>query len=62
MPESELIGVTVSRSVADQLPKVVNLQQAIAKELELTASAEILLWDDYLHLATACRTTKAWKQ
>ncbi len=27
MPESELIGVTVSRSVADQLPKVVNLQQ-----------------------------------
>ena len=40
-------GVTVSRSVADQLPKVVNLQQAIAKELELTASAEILLWDDY---------------
>ena len=47
MPESELIAVTVSRSVADQLPKVVNLQQAIAKELELTASAEILLWDDY---------------
>ncbi|ENE41821.1 D-cysteine desulfhydrase [Escherichia coli P0302293.8] len=47
MPESELIGVTVSRSVADQLPKVVNLQQAIAKELELNASAEILLWDDY---------------
>ena len=26
---------------------MVNLQQAIAKELELTASAEILLWDDY---------------
>ena len=51
MPESELIGVTVSRSVADQLPKVVNLQQAIAKELELTASAEILLWDDYFALA-----------
>ena len=45
--EVELIGVTVSRSVADQLPKVVNLQQAIAKELEPTASAEMLLWDDY---------------
>ena len=45
--ESKLNGVTVSRSVADQLPKVVTLQQAIAKELELTASAEILLWDDY---------------
>ena len=44
---SSVVVVTVSRSVADQLPKVVNLQQAIAKELELTASAEILLWDDY---------------
>lgn len=62
MPESELIGVTVSRSVADQLPKVVSLQQAIAKELELTASAEILLWDDYFALATACQMTKAWKR
>lgn len=47
MPDVELIGVTVSRSVADQKPKVVALQQDIARELELTASAEILLWDDY---------------
>ncbi|STM15358.1 D-cysteine desulfhydrase [Escherichia coli] len=63
MPESELIGVTVSRSVVDQLPKVVNLQQAIAKELELTASAENFYSGmTILHLATACRTTKAWKQ
>lgn len=47
MPEAELIGVTVSRKVADQLPKVVTLQQAIAQSLELTASAQITLWDDY---------------
>ena len=47
MPHVELIGVTVSRSVADQKPKVVTLQQDIARELELTASADILLWDDY---------------
>ncbi|HGL4320630.1 TPA: D-cysteine desulfhydrase [Citrobacter koseri] len=47
MPDVELIGVTVSRKVIDQKPKVVTLQQAIAKELELTASADILLWDDY---------------
>lgn len=47
MPNVELIGVTVSRSVADQKPKVVALQQAIASELELTAAADILLWDDY---------------
>ena len=47
MPEVELIGVTVSRSVADQKPKVVTLQQAVAEQLALQAKAEILLWDDY---------------
>lgn len=47
MPDAELIGVTVSRSVADQLPKVVTLQQAVANSLELQAKAEITLWDDY---------------
>ena len=47
MPEAELIGVTVSRKVADQHPKVVALQQAVASQLELTARAEITLWDDY---------------
>lgn len=47
MPDAELIGVTVSRNVADQLPKVVTLQQEVARSLELTASAGITLWDDY---------------
>lgn len=47
MPEAELIGITVSRKVVEQRPKVVALQQAVAAELELTARAEILLWDDY---------------
>ena len=47
MPEAELIGVTVSRKVADQLPKVATLQQEIARSLELTANASITLWDDY---------------
>ena len=47
LPEVELIGVTVSRSVADQKPKVVTLQQAVAEQLELKAKADILLWDDY---------------
>ena len=47
IPEVELIGVTVSRSVADQKPKVVTLQQAVAEQLALQAKAEILLWDDY---------------
>ncbi|SXC52461.1 D-cysteine desulfhydrase [Klebsiella quasipneumoniae] len=47
MPQVELIGVTVSRAVADQLPKVVALQQAVAHSLELQAKADIILWDDY---------------
>ena len=47
MPEVELIGVTVSRSVADQKPKVVTLQQAVSEQLALQAKAEIVLWDDY---------------
>lgn len=47
MPQAELIGVTVSRVVADQLPKVVALQQAVANSLELQAKADIILWDDY---------------
>lgn len=47
MPDVELIGVTVSRSVAEQLPKVETLQQEIARSLELTTKANITLWDDY---------------
>ncbi|HBZ8078545.1 TPA: D-cysteine desulfhydrase [Klebsiella quasipneumoniae subsp. similipneumoniae] len=47
MPQAELIGVTVSRAVADQLPKLVALQQAVANSLELQAKADIILWDDY---------------
>ncbi|EOX6851608.1 D-cysteine desulfhydrase [Klebsiella quasipneumoniae] len=47
MPQAELIGVTVSRAVADQLPKVLALQQAVANSLELQAKADIILWDDY---------------
>ncbi len=47
MPDVELIGVTVSRTVALQQPKVEALQQAVAHALALTASAPIRLWDDY---------------
>lgn len=47
MPDVELIGVTVSRSVEQQKPKVVALQQAVAQALDTTANASIILWDDY---------------
>lgn len=47
MPEVELIGVTVSRTVEQQKPKVLALQQAVAQTLGLEAHADIILWDDY---------------
>ena len=47
MPQAELIGVTVSRSVEAQKPKGVAIQQALAQSLELQARADITLWDDY---------------
>lgn len=47
MPEAELIGVTVSRKRDEQKPKVVALQQAVARELEVEAKADIVLWDEY---------------
>ncbi len=60
MPQAELIGVTVSRSVADQLPKVVALQRAVANSLELQAKAEIILWDDYFAPDTVRQTKMGW--
>lgn len=47
MPDVDLIGITVSRTIAQQLPKVEALQKAVAHSLDLTASAPINLWDDY---------------
>lgn len=61
MPEVELIGVTVSRSVADQKPKVVTLQQAVAEQLALQAKAEILLWDDYFAPGYGTPMMKGWR-
>lgn len=47
MPDAALIGVTVSRSAAEQKPKVAALRQAVAQALEITTQAEIHLWDEY---------------
>lgn len=47
LPDVDLIGVTVSRTVAQQKPKVVALQQAIGELLETDVRADIQLWDDY---------------
>ena len=47
LPETELVGVTVSRQVDAQLPLVERLRQSLAETLEVQATAPITLWDDY---------------
>lgn len=47
LPETELVGVTVSRHIADQLPLVSALRQNLDELLETTSRADITLWDDY---------------
>ncbi|MDF7651481.1 D-cysteine desulfhydrase [Candidatus Pantoea formicae] len=47
LPQSELIGVTVSRKVEAQLPVVERIRTALAEQLEVQAHAPITLWDDY---------------
>lgn len=48
MPETLLIGVTVSRNAQQQRPKVAALQRELAAALDYTpALAPIELWDDY---------------
>jgi D-cysteine desulfhydrase len=47
LPDTELVGVTVSRKTADQLPLVTRLQQEVAGLLATRSEAAITLWDDY---------------
>ncbi|WP_394550558.1 D-cysteine desulfhydrase [Pantoea sp. SGAir0183] len=47
MPQTELVGVTVSRQRDEQLPKVDAIRQALASQLSVKAKAPVTLWDDY---------------
>ena len=47
LPETELVGVTVSRKFEAQLPVVERVRSALAEQLEVQAKAPITLWDDY---------------
>lgn len=47
LPETELVGVTVSRMQAQQRPLVAALRQQVSDKLALTSKADITLWDDY---------------
>lgn len=49
MPDTTLVGVTVSRKAQEQQPKVVALQQEVSALLSLTdAPAPVTLWDEYV--------------
>ncbi|MBS6035793.1 MAG: D-cysteine desulfhydrase [Pantoea sp.] len=47
LPDTELVGVTVSRQAEAQLPLVERLRQSLAAQLEVPATAPITLWDEY---------------
>lgn len=47
MPETQLVGVTVSRKAAEQAAKVDALRQSLAQMLSLQSRAPLTLWDDY---------------
>nr|WP_238485647.1 D-cysteine desulfhydrase [Rahnella ecdela] len=48
MPDTQLIGVTVSRSAQDQRPKVEAIAREVATELQFDEKAPpVILWDSY---------------
>lgn len=47
LPATQVIGVTVSRSQAEQYPVVDGLRQQLAQRLQLTANQPLTLWDDF---------------
>ncbi|OBU03421.1 D-cysteine desulfhydrase [Morganella psychrotolerans] len=47
MPQTPVIGVTVSRTYADQAPKVIKLQNELAPLFAIETPAPVILWDDY---------------
>lgn len=47
LPDTDLIGVTVSRKADAQLPVVERIRTSLASQLEVSATAPVTLWDDY---------------
>ncbi|QDY42259.1 D-cysteine desulfhydrase [Candidatus Pantoea soli] len=47
LPATELVGVTVSRTVDAQLPVVERIRAPLAAQLEVSAQAPVTLWDEY---------------
>lgn len=48
LPDTELVGVTVSRQATEQQIKVESLRQAVAASLSLSCQAPVTLWDEYV--------------
>lgn len=53
LPQTELVGVTVSRKAADQQVVVENIRQSLAGLVKQPSSAPITLWDDFFAPAYA---------
>lgn len=47
LPQSHVIGVTVSRYKQDQAPKVEKIQRELAELLAIVKTPEVELWDSY---------------
>ncbi|SFN63858.1 D-cysteine desulfhydrase [Izhakiella capsodis] len=47
MPQTQLVGVTVSQRAAQQQTKVDTLQRELAQMLDLNGDIPVTLWDDY---------------
>ncbi|EPQ5229265.1 D-cysteine desulfhydrase [Providencia stuartii] len=47
LPQSQVIGVTVSRKQQDQAPKVEKLQSELAQWLSLDKTPKVQLWDNF---------------
>ncbi|MGG4662590.1 D-cysteine desulfhydrase [Providencia vermicola] len=47
LPQSQVIGVTVSRKQQDQAPKVEKLQNELAQLLALNQVPDVILWDSF---------------
>ncbi|MEY0433914.1 D-cysteine desulfhydrase [Providencia huaxiensis] len=47
LPQTPVIGVTVSRTVAQQQPKIEALQQELGELLNVTVFPKVNLWDQY---------------
>lgn len=63
LPETALVGVTVSRRLEQQRPLIAGLVAQVSEHLSLAPpTADITLWDEYYAPAMAYPTTKGTRR